>query len=109
MYPSSLFFHFNIDLEGRIPYLNYLQVSHTFIDIDKYIMVTDNGEHPTPDNSAPLNDGSGRGSVVWFNQATMFQTAELGVSTMGKAKRLGIDATCDVKGLIDNGLFPHIS
>jgi hypothetical protein len=72
-------------------------------------MVTDNGEHPTPDNSVPLNDGSGHGSVVWFNQASMFQTAELGFSTIAEAKRLGMDATCDAKGLIDNGLFPYKS
>ncbi|KAG2337864.1 hypothetical protein BDR05DRAFT_838057, partial [Suillus weaverae] len=41
MYPSSLFFHFNVDIYG----------------------------------------GDGRGSCVWFNQASMFQTAELGFAT----------------------------
>jgi hypothetical protein len=39
----------------------------------------------------------------------MFQTAELGFSTIAEAKRLGMDATCDANGLIDNRLFPYKS
>ncbi|KAF8335643.1 hypothetical protein F5887DRAFT_921052 [Amanita rubescens] len=89
-------------------YLREIQQQNpVLVDIEKHIVVTNNGEYPTPDNSVPLNDGTGRGSAVWFNQASMFQTAELGVSTIAEAKRFGMDATCDAKGLIDNGLFPY--
>ncbi|KAJ7927185.1 hypothetical protein B0H13DRAFT_2653631 [Mycena leptocephala] len=54
-YPSALFFHFNMD------------VHHV-----KWVTV-DGNERPTPENSQPLEagDGDGRGSMVFFNQATM--------------------------------------
>lgn len=41
---------------------------------------------PTPKNSQKLNGEGGRGSAVWFNQATMFQTAELGYNTVAEAE-----------------------
>ncbi|KAF8077782.1 hypothetical protein FPV67DRAFT_1662574 [Lyophyllum atratum] len=93
MYPSSLFFHFNIDLK----------------DINKHIVTgeLEEGEIPTLENTKPTDAGVGRGSVVWFNQATMFQTAELGVASIKEAKAAGMDATCDANGLIHQGLFPQ--
>ncbi|KAK7043052.1 hypothetical protein VNI00_008790 [Paramarasmius palmivorus] len=89
IYPSSLFLHFNID---RAQFL-----------------VTE-GEPPTPHNSRPLcycgkedaahdqdwQEARGRGSMVWFNQATMFQTSELGYPTVKAAKAAGVDASCSL-------------
>lgn len=48
---------------------------------------------PTPKNSQKLNGEGGRGSAVWFNQATMFQTAELGYNTVAEAEESGVDTT----------------
>jgi len=69
-------------------------------------VVTSNGELPTPRNSAPLDGGDGRGSCVWFNQASLFQTSELGFETIAAAKEAGADATSNAEYLIDAGLFP---
>ncbi|KAK7051198.1 hypothetical protein VNI00_004698 [Paramarasmius palmivorus] len=89
IYPSSLFLHFNVDIEQ----LEFI--------------VTD-GERPTQGNSRPLcecrnpdaahgsswESAEGRGSIVWFNQATMFQTAELGYDTVRAAKEAGLTGVC---------------
>ncbi|KAF5387426.1 hypothetical protein D9757_007795 [Collybiopsis confluens] len=66
-YPSAIFYHYNIDLA----------------DIE--IVVTANGEPPTPENSKPVyQEGQEeiRGSMVWFNQATMFSSSELNIQTL---------------------------
>ncbi|TFY82050.1 hypothetical protein EWM64_g1963 [Hericium alpestre] len=74
VYPSSLFFHFNIDLNEF-----------------KFVVTDINVKTPTPENSTPLVQGEeeGRGSMVWFNMATMFQSAETGFDTIKKAKAAG--------------------
>ncbi|KAL1711555.1 hypothetical protein EV715DRAFT_163134, partial [Schizophyllum commune] len=60
-YPSALFYHFNIDISAL------------------KVVQTDGADFPTPENSTPLGEGApGRGSCVWFNQASMWQTAEIG-------------------------------
>ncbi|KAG1723548.1 hypothetical protein EDB19DRAFT_1916013 [Suillus lakei] len=87
MYPSSLFFHFNVDM----------------CDLQ---FVCTNGALPTEENSSPLDGGDGRGSCVWFNQATMFQSAELGFATVADAQRAGAPCTSNAPSLIDQGLFP---
>ncbi|PBK94273.1 hypothetical protein ARMGADRAFT_1078972 [Armillaria gallica] len=74
LYPSSLLFHFNIDM------------SQVNIE-DVEIKVTDR-ERPTKD-SDPVNrnwkDEEERGSCMWFSQATMFQSSEKGIRTMKDA------------------------
>lgn len=82
---------------GRVSYL---------LVTDIEFVSTNSGEYPTPENSSPLDGGDGRGSCVWFNQATMFQTAELGFSTIAKARLANAPHTCDPSSLIDKGLFP---
>lgn len=75
----------------------------TFIHSD---IVSTNGDNPTPENSTPVpswTDGDVRGSMVWFNQATMFQTSELGVSTIKVAKAMGLDTKSKA---VLNALFP---
>ncbi|KAG1769733.1 hypothetical protein EV702DRAFT_1202763 [Suillus placidus] len=88
MYPSSLFFHFNVDM----------------CDIE---LVCTHGELPTPENSSSLDGGDGRGSCVWFNQASMFQTAELGFATVAEARAAGAPCNSSPSSLIDQGLFPR--
>jgi hypothetical protein len=55
------------------------------------VVLTDNGERPTPENSRPIvpNDPSGRASIVFYNQATMFYGPETGHDTLAKAREKG--------------------
>lgn len=55
------------------------------------VVTTEDGSRPTRENSQPLDGTDGRGSAVWFNQATMFQSAETGYDTMAQAKAAGAD------------------
>ncbi|PIL27790.1 hypothetical protein GSI_10943 [Ganoderma sinense ZZ0214-1] len=71
-YPSALFIHFNINI----------------CDLHDHIYTTDNRQRPTRDNCKPINGVKGRGSIVFFNQASVFQYAELG-STVRDAKQQG--------------------
>ncbi|KAK1233413.1 hypothetical protein PQX77_003427 [Marasmius sp. AFHP31] len=105
LYPSSLFLHFNVDVSN----LNFV--------------VTD-GSKPTRDNSKPLNclcrnpradhgkdwqNAHGRGSMVWFNQASMFQTTELGYNTVAQAAAADAKTTCDAEEWLAKGIFPALS
>ncbi|KAI0318500.1 hypothetical protein OF83DRAFT_1171016 [Amylostereum chailletii] len=84
-YPSSLFYHFNWDIS------------------------TSDGSVPTQKTAEPLDGKMGRRSSVWFNQSSMFQTAELGYNSVKAAEKAGIvDTSCDTQGLISNSnLFPR--
>lgn len=87
--------------------------------LDLPIMTTANGEYPTKDNSTPLyfcghdshgednawKRADGRGSMVWFNQASMIQTSELGVSTLKLARQLGMKTECDAKAWMEKNVF----
>ncbi|KAF9025383.1 hypothetical protein BDP27DRAFT_1351787 [Rhodocollybia butyracea] len=102
-YPSSLFLHFNIDL-SHLP-----------------IVTTPNGERPTRENSKPLyfcgckshpKDGAwaqaeGRGSMVWFNQASMFQTSETGMNTLKDARVAGVSDVCNGGEWLEKSTFPY--
>ncbi|TFK63320.1 hypothetical protein BDN72DRAFT_902511 [Pluteus cervinus] len=79
IYPSSLFYHFNIDIH------------------DIKFVVTD-GERPTRENAREVQDGdeSGRGSIVFFSQASMFQTAETGYDSLNKAHKVGLNTDKDI-------------
>jgi hypothetical protein len=71
---------------------------------------------PTPETAKELRineeawkNGDSRGSMVWFNQATMFQTAELKVATIREAKKMGKDTACKVEDMMENkNLFQKI-
>ncbi|KAJ7068231.1 hypothetical protein C8F01DRAFT_599144 [Mycena amicta] len=79
MYPSALFYHFNIN-------------------VDKIQFVTTDGNvRPTPENSRPIvaGDDEGRGSMVFFNQATMSHGPLTGFNTLKEAKAFGVDVTVD--------------
>ncbi|KAL1737812.1 hypothetical protein HDZ31DRAFT_78864, partial [Schizophyllum fasciatum] len=102
-FPSSLFYHWNVDV----------------CDIGKAeILLTCDGSVPdhARGNAKPLRDEEqarwnrayGRGSMVWFNQASMFQSAELGVNSVKTARARGMDATCDYEDMIASGYFPKM-
>ena len=88
--------------------------------LDLPIVTTANDEHPTKENSTPIyfcghdshdddeawKKADGRGSMVWFNQASMIQTSELGVSTVKLAKELGMETNCNVKAWLEKDVFP---
>ncbi|KAF9026649.1 hypothetical protein BDZ89DRAFT_1134689 [Hymenopellis radicata] len=102
IYPSSLFYHFNVD-----------------------IVTTPDGTCPTPENSKPLagptltrpenvseedwEAGNGRGSVVWFNQASMFQTSETGFKTLTVARKAGHSGNANIEELLgEEGALPRV-
>ncbi len=62
--------------------------------IDLQFVTTADGSRPTPQNCSPLEGVAGRGSVVFFNQATMFQLAENGRSVKD-ARARGESTSCD--------------
>ncbi|KAJ3806128.1 hypothetical protein F5876DRAFT_50597 [Lentinula aff. lateritia] len=85
------------------------------------VVTTVNGEKPSKQNSNPLyfcgcdshegNQGwaeaDGRGSMVWFNQASMFQTSETGFNNLKEAREAGADDKCDMLSWLDHrDLFP---
>lgn len=76
-----------------------------YLDVE---FVRTNGEIPTFENSTPINGADGRGSCVWFNQATMFQSTELGYDTVADAKQAGSSGTSDFQELLNQDLFPTI-
>ncbi|KAJ7453566.1 hypothetical protein B0H11DRAFT_2245200 [Mycena galericulata] len=92
LYPSALFYHFNIDIH-QIKFVS-----------------TENGERPTRDNSRPIVEGDecGRGSMVFFNQSTMTQSAETG-GTIKEAKLSGQSGTTDFGSDAQAAFSKHIT
>jgi hypothetical protein len=68
-----------------LPFIHIQTISYLLSDI-KFV-TTDGDERPTPENSTPLElgDHEGRGSLVYFNQATMYQSSETNSATIGDA------------------------
>ena len=122
LYSSSLFYHFNIDL-GKFFLSSYCPFSS--FSADMKVVTTAHGEKPTPKNSTPLHQtriqrpetvspedweaGNGRGSVVWFNQASMFQTSETGYPTLIKARKAGHTGNADAHRFLNgkDAVFPQ--
>ncbi|TFK60674.1 hypothetical protein BDN72DRAFT_904764 [Pluteus cervinus] len=93
IYPSSLFLHFNIDIQ----------------DID--ILTLDGDDVPSLDEKEKWQQSSkeGRGSIVFFNQASMFHI-ETGEVTLTEAKAEGLPSERDFSADFTY-LFPsaHVS
>lgn len=115
IYPSSLFFHFNIDIAGEwapTPFVG--EQSFTGL-LDITFHRTTSATPPTRETALPLNrkGGSGRGSIVFFNQATMFQSSELGYGTPeGETEvreKTDEEVEHDVRGLKNPVLVPLAS
>ena len=66
-------------------------------DVDIKFVTTDGDLWPTPENSTPISDGDdqGRGSLVWFNQASMYQASETQLGSVKEAKNVGHPGTTD--------------
>ncbi len=73
------------------------------------IVTTENEDTPTRTNSLNLYDqwdeGEERGSMVWFNQATMFQSSELGIETMKQAREDGMDVDLDFQEVVESNKY----
>ncbi|KAA1477406.1 hypothetical protein DENSPDRAFT_885082 [Dentipellis sp. KUC8613] len=87
-YPSSLFMHFNSDRS--------------------LIVTTPDGELPTLETTEYSDGRDGRRSSVWFTQASVVQTAELGYTTVEMAKEAGNSGKCDKDKMLASGNFPSI-
>lgn len=90
LYPSSLLFHWNTDINGELSSDDSdVPLVHWHLDIN-FVRTVD-GQPPTKASALPLNDSDkkGRGSIVFFNQATMFQSSETGFNTLKEAKAAG--------------------
>lgn len=91
IYPSSLFYHFNVDIDGKADSTQRMFIPNSLIDI-KFVLTTD-GMPPSKEaqNYEDTNQPSdtGRGSFVWFNMASMFQSSESGFQSLKKAKEAG--------------------
>ncbi|KAI0761623.1 hypothetical protein BD413DRAFT_616840 [Trametes elegans] len=101
-YPYFLFFHWNVDI----------------CDLDKVeILLTKDRSKPDLEkgNTVPLTDhekwdrAHGQGSMVWFNQATLFQSAELDVKTIKAATARHMNTTSDHQSMIKSGYFPEVA
>ncbi|KAF8960543.1 hypothetical protein BDZ97DRAFT_1665701 [Flammula alnicola] len=90
-YPSSLLFHFNVDI------------------CDFKFVTTEGEERPTPENSTPLEEGDdeGRGSLVYFNQAAMYQSSETDSLTLKKAVAAGHSGMTDYGADIQAAFEKH--
>ncbi|KAH6881232.1 hypothetical protein BKA70DRAFT_1446766 [Coprinopsis sp. MPI-PUGE-AT-0042] len=90
LYPSALFYHFNVD-------------------INQICLVTTNGEVPTPYNSTDITNTAahGRGSLVFFSQASMFQASETGAYTVAEARSKGHSGTVNYSECIQTAFETH--
>lgn len=97
VYPSSLFYHFNIDINGWWFDLSTNNLTHYYL-LDIKFVTTEGDALPTPENCRPIQDGDddGRGSVVWFNMATMFQSSESGADTLKEVRERGESGYADM-------------
>jgi hypothetical protein len=68
---------------------------------DIEFLITEDGSHPTPQNSKSIavdGDECGRGSIVFFNEATMFYGPETGYTALAEARK------AQESGCVDFGL-----
>ncbi|KAJ7795479.1 hypothetical protein B0H14DRAFT_2620894 [Mycena olivaceomarginata] len=86
IYPSSLFYHFNVDVDV-----------HTDPSSEIQFVTTEGHARPTRQNSKPIiaGDDEGRGSFVFFNQSTMRQGPVTGFDTIAQAKANGHSGVVD--------------
>ncbi|KAJ7187681.1 hypothetical protein B0H12DRAFT_1246623 [Mycena haematopus] len=91
IYPSALFFHFNIDVH---------QIQ--FVTTEGNIL-------PTRENVRPVEEGDdiGRGSFVFFNQSTMRHGPETGFDTLKMAAASGHSVTGDYGSSAQEAFSKH--
>lgn len=87
VYPSALLVHFNVRIEGQSITKERVASLSDVHSPDLHLVVTPNGERPTPQNSVPVGDASdahvgSRCSFVWFTQAPILRSSELAYVTV---------------------------
>lgn len=89
LYPSSLLTHFNIDIHGRSQRCIPQKAPDKASALDIRFVTTEGEERPTPENSTPIEPGDeeGRGTFVYFNEATMYQSSETGFGSLHEARK----------------------
>jgi hypothetical protein len=85
-------------------------LSHSHPPDVKWVTV-DGNERPTPENSQPLQagDGDGRGSLVFFNQATMRTLPETGYNTMKESVANGGSGKIDFGDCLQSALEKYVT
>lgn len=80
------------------------------IDLDIKFVTTEGQERPTLANSRPLEvgDDEGRGSLVYFNEATMYQSSETDSATLGEAKKRGHSGLTDYGDDVGQAFQKHV-
>ena len=110
LYPSSLLYHFNVDISGKpCNRFNSNEIDRPpFLDFQ--FVAAPERELPTPENSSPLGVGceEGRGSLVYFNEAGMHQSSETGFPTLGAAVRGGHSGKTNYTGDIQQCFEQHV-
>lgn len=114
LYPSALFLDFNIDLEGTA-FLPFPLASPLCLTLSS--QTSSLSQHLR--ESCPLllthalheADSEGRGSLVFFNQASLFQSSETDSATLAEARRAGRSTTTDygedAQAAFSNSMFFH--
>lgn len=90
-FPSALFHHWNIDSRGDLAFPCSNDKTWLIQVLEcPCLFTTENNERFGQDNVTPLSEHPDyRFSLVWFNQASMFQTAEQGTPTTDPTKASG--------------------
>ncbi len=108
-YPSSLLYHFNIDICSK-PFssLRLAWPDGRGLSGFKFVSAPE-GETPRPDNTLPLGVGGeeGRGSWVYFNEASMHQSSETGYSSLKEARLRGHSGKTDYSSDIQRCFEQH--
>ncbi|KAJ7626710.1 hypothetical protein B0H17DRAFT_1150958 [Mycena rosella] len=110
-YPSALFYHFNVDVNGMLSSPSPGNVLTLVSDPDIKFVTVDGNERPTRENSRPLveGDGDGRGSLVFFNQATMATGPTTGYNTLKNARLDGHSGTVDYGTCIQEAFEKYVT
>ena len=123
IFPSALLLHFNINMKGTPSSFTHFMASLEALSSALRLVATKGGDVPRPDNCVPIGHGNtldrGRGSMVWFTQATMLSSAELPGVTITQVKEMehGLQqqeprstpyftTSYDLASALANGLFP---
>lgn len=79
--------------------------------IDFVFVSAPEGQLPTQENSEPILEGDkqGRGSLVYFNEATMYQSPETDSATLAEAKKKGHSGTVDYGQSVQEAFAKHIT
>lgn len=98
-------------------------MTYAYRFVPDILCVTNDGSFPTKETALPFVPSSvengGRGSIVWFTQASIMQSAELPTNTISEANQLNKEAkktgapqictSYDAYKAMQDGAFPFNS